>query len=468
MVHFLILTCFFWGAVAQAAYIGQSDLTLNGTSPSSTNPLQVKLILDDSAGMSASWRPDAVTKVQIDPTTLLHDTFETLNTNDIWILGGTTAPVVQAGSSVFAPGATANASSYMRTKATFAPGSSAYLQFASLIQLDTAALAGNKRIWGYGNYAATPTAATPITDGAVYELDQVTGALQGAVYSGGVRTQTLPLNRPTDGKLHRYAMYYKASRVYYELDNVQVGAITYPSPQIGTFGVVIGSFNGTAATTASPALSAALIGVGDTAKNSVQLSDGTFPWRKAKVSPAGAIQVEASGGAATYSAAVTTLATANSPTDVFSISGSATKVVKVRALSFSCTQSTSTYQDLLFLKRSTANGPATGTYGTAVPLDSANPAATAVIRAYTSNPSSLGTLVGVLRSERVAFTAETIQGTLNNNTAPATNVRSFLWEPGTNSQPVTLRGTSEVAAINMNSNSANGSKCNAWIEWTEE
>ena len=53
----------------------------------------------------------------------------------------------------------------------------------------------------------------------VYKGD---GSLAGAVYSNGVRTASVALNRPTDGALHRYASYRKTSRVFFAL------AMTFP------------------------------------------------------------------------------------------------------------------------------------------------------------------------------------------------------------------------------------------------
>ena len=242
-----------------------------------------------AAGDLVGTRPDGYLRVQQDPTTLIYDTFEMLDLTNTWIAGAVgsgTIPLAASGNLTITPGVAVGAASYLTSRPVFAPGSSAYLQSAMVIQLAAAVETNNKRIWGIGILAATPTAAVPISNGTIFECDS-TGALFGAVYSNGVRTQSVALTRPTDGAVHRYLLYYKASRVYFELDNVAVGNLPFPNPAISLLSLLVGSFNDTTAPASQPTLIASLMGLADTGKNSSQISDGVFAFRKATVKPSG-------------------------------------------------------------------------------------------------------------------------------------------------------------------------------------
>lgn len=161
---------------------------------------------------------------------------------------------------------------------------------------------------------------------------------------------------------------------------------------------------------------------------------------------------------ATYSASITGLAAALTPTDVFTLTGSATKTIRVISIEFSGTQTTSAVRDVLLLKRSTANTAGTSTTLTNVPHDSTDAAATATVRAYTANPT-LGTLVGQISSKKVDLEATNLVGAADSQT----------WVFGEGPiKAIVLRGTSEVFAVNLNSVTSAGNSLNINIEWTEE
>lgn len=163
----------------------------------------------------------------------------------------------------------------------------------------------------------------------------------------------------------------------------------------------------------------------------------------------------------TYSASITNLAMAATPTDVFTITGSATKTVKITRIYLTGTQTTGDTSDVLLIKRSTANTAGTSTTPTVVPYDSNNAAGTAVVRAYTANPT-LGTAVGTLASYSMFIPAPQ---PANGNSPFITPDLFAVVRP---SQPIVLRGTAQVLAINFNSVTVTGNAMNIIIEWTEE
>lgn len=178
--------------------------------------------------------------------------------------------------------------------------------------------------------------------------------------------------------------------------------------------------------------------------------------------PSSGIVLAAPDRKATYSASITGLAPAASATDFFTISGSATTTIRVTEASCSGVSTAAATATVVGLLRSTANTSGTSTSPTVVPLDSANPAGTAVVKAYTANPTT-GTLIGNIRV-----------GSLSTNTA-ATSAFSnspVVWRFGSNAgaeQEVVLRGVAQSFALNGNGASfTSGAALNCTVTWTEE
>jgi trimeric autotransporter adhesin len=167
------------------------------------------------------------------------------------------------------------------------------------------------------------------------------------------------------------------------------------------------------------------------------------------------------GGKATYSAAIVGLAPAAIPTDFFTITGSATKTIRITALDFSGTQTTTAYQDIEVLVRSAANTGGASTTLANVPHDSQDAAGTATVRAYTTNPTGLGALVGAIRSYKFDVPATGAAPTIMNHSPSI----AFGHLEGKN---IVLRGTTQVLAINGAGSDMPGSSWDIWIEWTEE
>jgi hypothetical protein len=159
---------------------------------------------------------------------------------------------------------------------------------------------------------------------------------------------------------------------------------------------------------------------------------------------------------ATYSA-TSEFVMANTPTDVFTITGSASKTVTIRKIIITGTQTTATNRSVFILKRSTANTGGTSTTLTAVPHDNQNVAATAVVRSYTANPT-LGTLVGNMYSEKLFIPTTTTIG--NKSTIEIVNSDDI--------QDFTLRGINEVLSVNFNSVTSAGNSMNMTIVWSEK
>lgn len=175
----------------------------------------------------------------------------------------------------------------------------------------------------------------------------------------------------------------------------------------------------------------------------------------------GAVQVTLlDGSRATYSAtSAIGFASATTATDIFTITGSASKTIRILRVAFSAQETTAGVANVLLIKRSAANTGGTSAAATAVPHDSNDVTASATVLSYTANPSALGAAVGTVRAARV-FIPTT-----------GTDVADFIneWDFGTNSEKaIVLRGTAQVLAINLNATTVTGGTWTCYVEWTEE
>lgn len=155
------------------------------------------------------------------------------------------------------------------------------------------------------------------------------------------------------------------------------------------------------------------------------------------------------------SAIVTTAASA---TDIFTIKGSASRVVTVTSIECSGLATTAGAAPLSLIKRSTANSGGTSSAPTAVPVQSSLPAATAVVAAYTANPT-VGTAVGTVGSKIIGLPLA------------ATGVGSGVsWDFVSSgfSQPIVLRGAAQSLSVNGGGATlAAGATLGCTITWTE-
>ncbi|SRR6266702_988272 len=162
---------------------------------------------------------------------------------------------------------------------------------------------------------------------------------------------------------------------------------------------------------------------------------------------------------ATYSASITGLVTAASATDIFTITGSATKTVRITRIEISGQSTTAVPVQIVLLKRSVANTVGTSTAPTIVPHDSASGAATATVLAYTANPTT-GTLIGNIKVAYVYLSAPA--------TATTGPEKLFLTFGDRPAQAPVIRGIAEVIAINLNGVTTTGAAFDINVEFTEE
>lgn len=130
------------------------------------------------------------------------------------------------------------------------------------------------------------------------------------------------------------------------------------------------------------------------------------------------------------------------PTDVMTISGSNTSIIRVARILISGSRSGSGAVLINVIKRNTLNSGGTSTTIVAGKLDSLLPDATATVKAYTANPTSLGTLDFQMVSTRFPFAS------LDEKEARESSV-IFDWLDGSTPIPLILRGPNESLCINL-------------------
>lgn len=163
----------------------------------------------------------------------------------------------------------------------------------------------------------------------------------------------------------------------------------------------------------------------------------------------------------TYSVGIPAFSPGATPTDIITITGSASKTIRVLSIEYTAVQTTRSLVNTFIVKRSAANTGGTSTTPTIVPADSNNAAATAVVRVYTANPS-VGAAVGNLSAVKVLS---------DDSGANAVGGSGYMWDftKGGLAQGVVLRGVAQVLAVNLAGVTLPiGLSVVSTITWTEE
>lgn len=163
-----------------------------------------------------------------------------------------------------------------------------------------------------------------------------------------------------------------------------------------------------------------------------------------------------------------TFTPAATPTDLVTLTGSASKTIRVISAKLSTQNTAAGSQQFFLIKRSGADTTGTFVTSTAVAHDSSNAAATATCGHYTANPGALGTAVGTIATERWASPV-LVPGNFAGVTEDSG--KEFLnWSPNSVlDQMITLRGTSQVLAVNFNGAALVAGQVHAYrVTWIEE
>jgi hypothetical protein len=309
------------------AYGGKARVGTGGDqSASLTSPAAA------AAGIFALIQPFGSLRVAPEATAVFADPFDgaVVDTANRWAAAGTQVPTQANGLATLAAtvGASVNNTSSLISQPLFAgPGFWAYGALITLEAAQTSVVNVN-RFWGKGQVTSFAY-ATPVTDGVGFEVEGTVGALQCVMWIGGTKYVLNSTNSalvsssvagaggsgtalPTGavganygalltwkGGQHRYAILQRADVCYWFIEGteVPVAVLTYAQPNAQSLPLRFASITNGAATSLAHTFQVAAVAVGDTTTQNHQVSDGTYPWRKAQVGKSGGLSVKGSSPA---------------------------------------------------------------------------------------------------------------------------------------------------------------------------
>src|ERR1700726_864018 len=149
---------------------------------------------------------------------------------------------------------------------------------------------------------------------------------------------------------------------------------------------------------------------------------------------------------ASYGATAVALAPAASATDIFCLTGSATRVVRLQYMRISGSTGTLVNAPVFLFKRVVADTGGTAATGTALPvpyaLDSVNPAPTATAIAYTANPTINDASPGILDNDDL--------GLPTTGTAVGGGATIFDYSSRKSIEAPIVRGVAPQLCVNLN------------------
>lgn len=167
----------------------------------------------------------------------------------------------------------------------------------------------------------------------------------------------------------------------------------------------------------------------------------------------------------TYSAASVGLVPASSATDILCINASSSKSVSVREIILSGTAGTAITTPVLLYRRVSLDTGGTAATGIALPVGvpniSTDPAATAVLTAYTANPTVVDSSPSLLVAPAVSFSVTT--GT-NSSTIINAGSQVDLLSKGYD----LVKGSTQQLCLNLNAASVSSGVLAISIQWTEQ
>ena len=390
-----------------------------------------------AAGLFAGVTSYGYLRAAVEPSALFNDCFEgaTLDTVNRW-----NTPTQASGGTVSLFGgmltlnitSTSGSRAAADTKAKFGSNTGlGFLAWGCLVQHEaTPLVTGRHAFWGLGTVSGSWSAsAEPLFNGVGFEITNA-GALRTCVYQGGVLVTSTTLTPNTDGGLHRYGLVFRNDTIFWYMDTLEYPAaslqLSYPGfPALSFFGdtsvfpVRFHCISHTSGAPASYAIEVAALGLGDTSHSNQMLSDGLYPWRKARISSGGSLYVRQETGDTSYTIMQQNIATASNKSMISIFNTGTTYNVNVSAIYLVNTQTAAqTGVNCRFsVRRLTGSTPSAGTdiASTAVEkLDSNNPTFSTHVGLRTG--ATVGTESTIPISSVVWSTEEHVAGSIKDVT----------------------------------------------------
>lgn len=326
--------------------VASSATSLSSPLPTGSNTIGNVVLTSSStaaaAGIKATMTAYGYQRMTLEPRLEFIDAFDggTVDTTNNWTQSGT---VSQANSSCAIGNIlTTTTVNSLTSKPTFSPLGLSFqvLAFVASFEANPLSTTNVNRFFGFGTHTGTPTVSVPVTDGVGFEFDPVSGKLWGAVWQNGVRSgSSVDLTASMSATNTRYAILYRSDLVIFYIagTEIPVGSISFVTPYTQALPVKLQSVNGSSTPSTTPLTSLGAVAIGDTGGNSTQISDGTYPFRKAKVDSTGNLSVSITATDGNSTGNITTqnlnpntgVATAGSTIVVASLAGKSTVTIQV-------------------------------------------------------------------------------------------------------------------------------------------
>lgn len=212
------------------------------------------------------------------PTLLMGDNFNgtTIDTVNRWqspVIAGTGTMTQAGGQLVATVGTTASNGATISTIENF-DSSIGNITVGALLQTDAVFTTNNHRVFGFGTRPGVPTAANPVQDGYVWEVD-ITGVFRASIYNSGTRiASTVFANSGTT--FIPIAIGYSGLNVNFFYNNFSVPVLTVPVSQPSTLNLpfIFGSINHTSVPSSAPTWSTYGLQIVDGAGNKSNVFNG--------------------------------------------------------------------------------------------------------------------------------------------------------------------------------------------------
>jgi hypothetical protein len=199
---------------------------------------------------------------------------------------------------ILGSGTTGNGYSILESVPSFTQGSSGTPYQTMVVALEYPLLTNACRFWGSGTSPGSPTTAAPLTNAVGFEL-YTDGKLYAVVYTNGVRTIVQDLSvgtgngkQPQDFFPHLYYIWLRGDHYLFFIDNesTPVAQTLYSQPAAPVTDLLPVKFQCVAGPTppgSNAQMTIIFALVQDTGRQALQLSDSTYPWKKASIDSTG-------------------------------------------------------------------------------------------------------------------------------------------------------------------------------------
>ena len=250
----------------------------------------VKVNLANESGVTSGVTSYGYLRVSDEPTPLFNEPFDTLDTTNRWTAKNSTGTAtVTNGVLSISSSTTASAYGGIISQPTFSSLGLGFLAAGVTLKLPVKTIANSVRVFGYATVPATPTTAVPITNGLIFRIDG-TGNLYAEVWKSSAATssQLIASSALVENADTRLLIVRRGDTALFYVNDldIPVAAFPYPNLEVQLLPFTLLSIAAATPPASSATILVSQLGIGDTSKSTVSISDPTNPFLRATVKKA--------------------------------------------------------------------------------------------------------------------------------------------------------------------------------------